>query len=54
MSEYFAFVVALLRRVTDYSLFEGLLALLFVAAAFRLVWGLCVPSRFSGGRTDTL
>lgn len=52
MTQYFSFFVALLGAAAEYDLFIGLMAILFVAACARLVWGLCVPSRFSGGRTD--
>ena len=52
MSEYFAFIVALLRAVCDFTPFTLLCAVLFVGVCFRLVWGLCVPPASAGGRTD--
>lgn len=49
MSVYFDFIIGLLVAACEYDLFAGLLGMLFVAGCFRLVWGLCIPRRFSGG-----
>lgn len=49
MSQYLTFIIGLLSAAAEYDLFVGMLGLLFVAACFRLVWGLCAPLRFSGG-----
>lgn len=51
MSEYFSFVTGLITAAVQFDLFSMLCGLLLVAGCFRLVWGLCVPPAFSGGRT---
>lgn len=52
MSTYFSFFLGLLSAALSFDLFQGLIAILLVSCAFRLVWWLCAPLRFSGGRTD--
>lgn len=46
--------ITMLLSLLQCPVFVHGMALIFVGCCFRLVWGLCVPSRFSGGRTGGL